>query len=87
MILVDTNILIDYYKSRNSEIANIIDSTDVAICGVVKTELLHGAINDDEIDKFLHSFSTFELKVTDEYDWEFSGLMLQTLRQNGLRFL
>ena len=39
MILVDTNILIDYYKSRNSEIANIIDSTDVAICGVVKTEL------------------------------------------------
>ena len=85
MILVDTNILIDYYKSRNSEIANIIDSTDVAICGVVKTELLHGAINDDEIDKFIHSFSTFELKVTDEYDWEFSGLMLQTLRQNGLQ--
>ena len=83
MILVDTNILIDYYRSRDSELAKKIDSMDIAICGAVKTEVLHGALDDNEIDNIIRSFMGFELKVTDEYDWEFTGIMLQTLRQNG----
>ena len=84
MILVDSNILIDYYRDRNSELAKKIDSMQIAICGVVKSEILHGAKSYDEVDKFLASFTTFDLLHTDEYDFEGVGLILKTLRENGL---
>lgn len=84
MILADTNILIDYFKSRNSDFAKKVDLLPIAVCGPVKTELLHGALTDDEADKFLADLRTFENLIVDEYDWEFSGLMLQTIRRNGI---
>lgn len=83
MILADTNILIDYFRRQNKELVNNIDSLEIGICGVVKTELLHGARTDDEADNMLKTFSSFELITVDEYDWEFSGLMLQNFRQEG----
>ena len=83
MILVDSNILIDYYRSRDSKLAKMIDSMPIAICGVVKSEVLHGARTNEEIDDILHSFTTFDLLYTDEYDFEGVGFMLQTLRENG----
>lgn len=85
MILVDSSILIDYYRDRNSELAQQIDSLPISLCGSVKTEVLHGAKDDDEIDLILHSFSTFDLLVTDEYDYEYTGLLLQTLRKQGIQ--
>lgn len=85
MILADSNILIDYYRNRESELTKKIDSLPVAICGVVKTELLHGARTNQEIDNILASFTTFELLHTDEFDFEGIGFMLQTLRENGIK--
>lgn len=83
MILCDTNILIDYWKNPE-ELRNLNVSKDKhSVCGPVKTELLHGAQSDDEIDRmlgFLHAFNTV---TVDEYDWEFAGLMLNTIRKNG----
>ena len=84
MILADSNILIDYYRNRESELAKKIDSLPVAICGVVKSEVLHGARTNEEIDNILESFTTFDLLHTDEYDFEGVGFMLQTLRENGI---
>lgn len=84
MILVDTNILIEYFRSRDSEIAKKLDSMSVAICGPVKTEILHGARTDEETDRILKAFSVFELFTVDEYDWEFSGIMLQQIRKSGI---
>nr|WP_318660700.1 PIN domain-containing protein [uncultured Treponema sp.] len=84
MILADSNILIDYYRNRESDLAKKIDSLPIAICGVVKSELLHGARTNQEIDEILESFLTFELLPTDEYDFEGAGFMLQTLRENGI---
>jgi len=85
MILVDSNILIDYYRSRNSDLAKKIDSLEIAICGIVKTEVLHGAKDDDEFDKILNSLKSFELLITDEYDYELTGLLLNNLRRNGIQ--
>lgn len=84
MILVDSNILIDYYRDRNSEFAKKIDEMSIAVCGVVKSEILHGARTNEEIDNYLASFTTFDLLETDEYDFEGIGLMLQNLRANGV---
>lgn len=84
MILADTNIFIDYFRNQNAEFVNKFNSLEIGICGIVKSELLHGARSDDEADNMIKAFSSFELITIDEYDWEFSGLMLQTLRSQGL---
>lgn len=83
MILADTNILIDYFRGQNTEFNKTVDSLEIGICGIVKSELLHGARTDDEADTMIKTFTSFELLYTDEYDWELVGLMLQTIRSQG----
>ena len=84
MILADTNIMIDYFNSRESALAKKIDTMPIALCGVVRTEILHGA-KDEEINDYIRAFSTFDNLITDDYDWDGTGLLLQTLRTNGLQ--
>ncbi len=55
-----------------------------AICGIVKSELLQGA-KDDEIDKLLEFFQGFNNLLSDDYDWEGTGFLLQILRSKGLQ--
>ena len=43
MILVDTNIIIDFWDKPTDETRKIFEDNDVAICGVIKTELLRGS--------------------------------------------
>lgn len=83
MILCDTNILIDYWRKPTELLKLNISKDKHSICGVVKSELLHGAMDDDEADRMIGFFQSFNLITIDEYDWEFSGLMLRTLRSQG----
>ena len=43
MILADTNIIIDFIKRPNEKLNEIFLEEDIAICGVIEAELLHGA--------------------------------------------
>ena len=81
MILLDSNILIDYWRKPEELLKLNISKDKHSICGVVKSELLHGAKDDEEADRMLGFFQSFNLVTVDEYDWEFSGLMLQNFRQ------
>ena len=83
MILLDTNILIDYWRKPEELLKLNISKDKHSICGVVKSELLHGAKDDEEADRMLGFFQSFNLVTVDEYDWEFSGLMFQNFRQEG----
>ena len=56
MILFDTNVLIDYWKKPEELLKLNITPDKYAICGVVKSELLHGARTNKEIDDILHFF-------------------------------
>ncbi|MBP5442782.1 MAG: PIN domain-containing protein [Treponema sp.] len=84
MILFDSNVLIDYWRKPKELLKLNITPDKFAICGVVKSELLHGARTNEEIDDILHFFHSFNLLHTDEYDFEGVGFMLQTLRENGV---
>lgn len=53
MILADTNIFIDYFRNQNGGFNKQFDSMEIGICGIVKSELLHGAKTDDEADNML----------------------------------
>ena len=85
MILPDTNILIDFWRNPEKMQNVNINPNDFAISGPIKTELLQGAKDDDDFDAILHFFEGFRLLVTDEYDYEYTGLLLQTLRKQGIQ--
>ncbi len=56
MILIDTNIIIDFWKTGDENIKSVILNFPVYICGVVKAELCHGARNEKDLDSILKSF-------------------------------
>ena len=84
MVLADSNIMIDYFRSRDSDLAKKIDTMDIGLCGAVRAEVIHGARSDYEIDNYLQAFKTFDHLINDDYDWEGTGFILQTLRSNGV---
>ena len=84
MVLADTNIMIDYFRFRDSDLAKKIDTMDIGLCGAVRAEVIHGARSDYEIDNYLEAFKTFDYLINDDYDWEGTGFILQTLRSNGV---
>lgn len=51
MILVDTNIIIDFWDKPTIEVEKIFAENPVAVCGVIKTELLRGSNSDYEFSQ------------------------------------
>ena len=85
MVLFDTNVLIDYWRKPEELLRLNIAPDKFAICGAVRTELLHGARNNAEIDKMLSFFTAFKNLPNDDYDWEGVGFVLQSLQKNGFQ--
>ena len=44
MILLDTNVIIDIWKNLDDKATRIFEEEDVCICGIVRSELMHGHI-------------------------------------------
>lgn len=84
MILFDTNVLIDFWRNPDKLLDTGINPDEFALCGVVRSELLHAA-KEDEISKMLGFFQGFNNLAADDYDWEGTGFILQTLRTNGVK--
>ena len=42
-ILADSNVFIDFWKKPTKSLIDTFIKEDIVICGVVRTELLHGA--------------------------------------------
>lgn len=84
MIIVDTNILIDFFNNPTSELAAVFLYNNVATCGVVHAELLHGSKderNSADIQAMLSGLGYVELTKS---DWTQVGLLLGRLRGCGL---
>lgn len=50
MILADTNIIIKLWKTNDADIRKVFENEDVCICGVVRAELLHGAVSPENME-------------------------------------
>ncbi len=84
MILVDTNILVDFFNAPTPEAAVVFLYEDVTACGVVHAELLHGAKDEKDsaaIQDMLSGLGYVELAKD---DWMQIGLLLARLRGCGL---
>ena len=84
MILVDTNIIVDFWKNPSKKLERIFTTENIFICGIVKAELLHGARSEKDFRKILDALSEFPfLDIGDDF-WELLGNTLFILRKNGL---
>ena len=84
MILVDTNIIIDFWKNPSQNLVNIFTNENVFICGIIKAELLHGARNLDEFNKITDALSEFQYVNIDDTTWASLGEILFSLKKSGL---
>lgn len=84
MILADTNIFIDFWNKPTEDLKNVFIQEDIAICGVVRAELLHGAVSAKDfanITTMLEAFDEFNLEIS---DWQILGDNLYNLRKKGI---
>lgn len=84
MILVDSNIIIDYWRQPNDKIRKIFLENDVYICGIIKTELLHGSKDVNQYHKIKEAISDFPIIDLYPLFWDELGYNLFTLKKSGL---
>ena len=84
MILVDTNIIISFWRKRDKGIEAIFRNEDVALCGVVKAELMHGAKNPEDMERIKCVLASFPCLDMGKKDWDELGRNLYLLRAHGI---
>ena len=84
MVLLDTNVIIDIWRDDNDENINTLKNEEVCICGVVKSELMHGAVSEKNLEEISSRLSYLdEINIKDS-EWDEFGKFLYKLRTNGL---
>lgn len=84
MILVDSNIFIDYWKHPLEEWTEVFKQNEIAVCGVIQAELLRGSHSDMEFKQIKEALDCFEYLTFEDDDWiELSRLFI-TLKKAGL---
>lgn len=84
MILVDTNIIIDFWNKPTITAEKIFSENDIAICGVIKAELLRGSKSADEFTQIQTSLADFYYLNFAENDWITLAKQFIALKKNGL---
>lgn len=84
MILVDTNIIIRFWRSPDEKTADVFRNEDVAVCGTVKAELLHGARSEEDYRRIVSALADFPCIEMRETDWDLLGYYLYLLRTGGV---
>lgn len=84
MVLVDTNIIVDIWKNKSDDMVQIFKNKSVCICGVVRSELMHGAYSEKNLDEISTKLNYIkEVNISND-DWDEFGRFLYKLRTNGL---
>lgn len=89
MILVDTSVWIDFFNGKDLPHVKTLESlisqeADIAICGVILTEVLQGISNDKEhklTQTYLQALVMLEIK---DALWLYAAEIYRNLRKKGL---
>ena len=84
MILVDTNVIVDIWNKASEEEIETFYEQDIVICGVVKSELLHGAYSEKNLNQISRDLGLLEEYNIQDDQWDAFGRFLYKLRTNGL---
>lgn len=84
MVLADTNVFIDFWNNPTEELTKRFEQEEIVICGVVRAELLHGAVSDKDFAEITVMLEAFDEMSFDNDDWQTLGNNLYKLRKSGL---
>ena len=84
MILLDTNIIIDFWNNPTAASAKIFSENDTVLCGVIKTELLRGSKSANDFVQIQTTLEDFYYLNFVENDWIALAKQFITLKKNGL---
>ena len=84
MILVDTNIIIDFWNNPTAASAKIFSENDIVLCGVIKIELLRGSKSANDFAQIETTLENFYYLNFVENDWIALAKQFITLKKNGL---
>ena len=83
-ILVDSNIIIDFWKHPNVSTRSVFENEKISICGIIQAELLHGAKSDKELQMIIEALDDLEFLDVDRSDWIEIGKYLNKLKKKGI---
>ena len=84
MIILDTSFVIDYARGKDAKLTTLIMRRPVAICGIVRAELLYGARDAAHRSHLLTILAVFTQISMPESIWNVVGDHLAALRRHGL---
>jgi predicted nucleic acid-binding protein len=84
MILLDSTVVIDYLRGKDPKVQTLFTTLKLAVCGVVRAEVLAGARTAADRGKLLALLNGFVPIATPDAIWDVVGDNLAQLRQNGL---
>jgi len=84
LILVDSNIIIDFWKKPTASSRKIFEDENIAVCGIIQAELIHGAKTDNELSRIVKALDELIFFDIDREDWIVIGKFLNKLRKKGI---
>jgi predicted nucleic acid-binding protein len=84
VILTDTSVVIDYARGKDAKLAALMAQRAVAVCGIVRAELLCGARDPAHRGNLLTLLATFAQFSIPEAIWGAVGDYLAALRRHGI---
>jgi predicted nucleic acid-binding protein len=84
MILVDTSVVIDCARGKDSKLIALLPTLPVAVCGIVRTEVLCGARDAKHWADLLTVLGAFNQIATAGPIWDKAGDNLAALRAKGI---
>jgi len=84
MILADTSIVIDFFRVADSKLQRIVIDEPAAVCGITRSEALHGARSPQERAKVFAGLELFKQISIVDSDWDEIGDLLAALRSAGI---
>ncbi|OHD63873.1 MAG: hypothetical protein A2176_09880 [Spirochaetes bacterium RBG_13_51_14] len=84
MILVDTSVLIDYFRNKDTVVDSLLETEELATCGIVLAELLHGVRSDNEKTEVSEAIADFNWIAIGDSLWRKVGENLNLIKKGGL---
>ncbi len=84
MILADTSVVIDFLRTGDATMRQIIVNQIAAVCGITRAEVLHGARDAKHRARLLQGLSLFQRLPIPDALWDEAGDNLAALRGAGV---
>ena len=83
-IIPDTNKFIDFWKHPTDDVRKIFEEQEIIICGVIRAELLQGAVSAKDFNEIVSGLDSFQEVDLVMDDWNRLGENLYLLRIKGI---